>query len=154
MLPSPKRRPGVLLITLQCAGRPLHRVPPAQSAEGQHPVSKSSGDCRPTTPGGARGSLPAGVGGNYASGPTAARTRAPRRSSPTPPLSLPRSSFQPRVLRPGQRGARPQGHTETQIRVPHSLFLGFGDVLQPLIYLLSCHLQGPAADVEGKSPGW
>lgn len=44
-------------------GGPATGHPPAQSAEGQLPVSKSSGVCRPTTPGGACGSLPAGVGG-------------------------------------------------------------------------------------------
>lgn len=37
MLPSRRRRPGVLLITLQGAGRPLHGVPPSPSAEGQPP---------------------------------------------------------------------------------------------------------------------
>lgn len=45
----------------------------------------------------------------------------------------------------------PSARTDAHAAVSHSLFLSFGEVLQPFIYLLSRHLHGPLSDVEDDS---
>lgn len=129
-------QPGVLLTMLRRAGRPPHGVSPSPKCPGSATLLAKAAEPAAQRP-------PRGRVDHFRRGLGATMLPAPRRSSPIPLLSQPRSSFQARVLRPGQRGARPWGHTEAQIRVPHSLFLSFGDVLQPLIDLLSCHLRVP-----------
>lgn len=81
------------------------------------------------------------------------------RPRPQPPggRCLPRSL--PRALPPTPRcqvraglGYGRSAGTEAHGNVSHSLFLCFGEVLQPLIYLLSRHLEGPGPYAEGESP--
>lgn len=88
---------------------------------------------RPRTSGGGPGALP---------GERRARPLGP---PAPPPRGAPRARPPPAPgARPRPEQAWPQRRTGALAGVSHSLFLSFGEVLQPFIYLLRRHLHGPA----------